>query len=508
MHSTRELLDQVVADLDRVLSGDGLAELSDGERILVLTTAGAAFRRVEAVVVETLANADSADFPHSAGCRSENELVERAALVDTQGASRICRAARLVRRDQGLTSGERLPARWPAMRDALLDGVIGVAGLLSATWPIEKISHRVGRAGILAAALCLAAEARGCTVEDLCAAAPAEGDPGDSGSVRLPSGPGVTPDDLARAAHEFASRLDQDGAIPGDDGEAHAKIRRRLTLGRTRDGLRTLRAELLPDVAAQLELILDAILNPRGDGAPLPGVAFRPSEGSSDGAAKSDAEADDRTAAQKRHDAFAAALGIAARHRDMPTVAGASPTLVVTVDAADLTRAGDGVTPETAGDARGSAGHARGLAWAGPDSPLPALAAVHIACGGVIQRVLFDRGRIIGISSTDRVFTVHQRRAIIARDKECLIPGCHVPASWCEIHHVIEHSRGGPTHTDNGVPLCWWHHRTLDTSGWEVRMDGGTPQARGPSWWDPDRRWRTPSLSRRSRSSPSRHQAA
>ncbi|WP_208636579.1 HNH endonuclease signature motif containing protein, partial [Microbacterium phyllosphaerae] len=103
--------------------------------------------------------------------------------------------------------------------------------------------------------------------------------------------------------------------------------------------------------------------------------------------------------------------------------------------------------------------------------------------------------RIIGISTTDRVFTVHQRRAIVARDKECLIPGCHVPASWCEIHHVVEHARGGPTHTDNGVPLCWWHHRSLGTSGWEIRMDDGIPQVRGPRWWDPEQRWRTPRLS-------------
>ncbi|WP_231880324.1 HNH endonuclease signature motif containing protein, partial [Microbacterium sp. H83] len=104
-------------------------------------------------------------------------------------------------------------------------------------------------------------------------------------------------------------------------------------------------------------------------------------------------------------------------------------------------------------------------------------------------------GRIVGIDTTNRVFTVHQRRAIIARDKECLIPGCHVPASWCEIHHVTEHARGGPTHTDNGVPLCWWHHRSLDTSGWEIRMHDGIPEVRGPAWWDPARRWRTPTLS-------------
>ena len=118
--------------------------------------------------------------------------------------------------------------------------------------------------------------------------------------------------------------------------------------------------------------------------------------------------------------------------------------------------------------------------------------AAHTACTGAIQRVLFDEGRIIGITTTDRVFTAHQRRAIVLRDKECLIPGCHVSASWCEFHHVVENARGGPTHTDNGVPLCWWHHRSLDTSGWEIRMVNGIPQIRGPAWWDPHQLWRTP----------------
>ncbi|CAH0174002.1 hypothetical protein SRABI98_01345 [Microbacterium sp. Bi98] len=26
-------------------------------------------------------------------------------------------------------------------------------------------------------------------------------------------------------------------------------------------------------------------------------------------------------------------------------------------------------------------------------------------------------------------------------------------------------------------------------------MDDGVPQVRGPGWWDPDERWRTPRLS-------------
>ncbi|PYD01161.1 hypothetical protein B4U78_006155 [Microbacterium esteraromaticum] len=126
---------------------------------------------------------------------------------------------------------------------------------------------------------------------------------------------------------------------------------------------------------------------------------------------------------------------------------------------------------------------------------MSASVAAHTGCSGTIQRVLNDEGRIAGIVVSDRVFTAYQRRAIVLRDQECLIPGCHVRASWCEVHHVVEHARGGPTHTDNGVPLCWWHHRTLDTSGWQIRMQSGLPEIRGPAWWDPERRWRTPRLS-------------
>ncbi|KRD49680.1 hypothetical protein ASE34_16565, partial [Microbacterium sp. Root280D1] len=108
-------------------------------------------------------------------------------------------------------------------------------------------------------------------------------------------------------------------------------------------------------VAAQLQLILDAILNPKGGGAPMPGVHFAPSEGADAGAgagtgagAGADCDdrdqfnsdprrvLDDRTASQKRHDALAMVFGIAARHTDMPTLGGAAPVLVVNVDASDL----------------------------------------------------------------------------------------------------------------------------------------------------------------------------
>ena len=76
---------------------------------------------------------------------------------------------------------------------------------------------------------------------------------------------------------------------------------------------------------------------------------------------------------------------------------------------------------------------------------------------------LAPTGRIVRLGTEERLFNRHQRRAFALRDGACIIPGCGVPAGWCEVHHVTDHAKGGPTHTDNGVLLCWWHHRFIDT---------------------------------------------
>jgi 5-methylcytosine-specific restriction protein A len=112
-------------------------------------------------------------------------------------------------------------------------------------------------------------------------------------------------------------------------------------------------------------------------------------------------------------------------------------------------------------------------------------------CTGGIQTVVVDdAGAILQLGSPERCFTAHQRRAITLRDGGCLIPGCTVSAAWCEIHHVIPDESGGPTHIDNGVMLCWFHHRTIDTSGWQIRMLRGVPHIRPPAWLDPGGTWR------------------
>ena len=180
-----------------------------------------------------------------------------------------------------------------------------------------------------------------------------------------------------------------------------------------------------------------------------------------------------RTRAQQQHDALATALFIAASSELLPTVGGAAPTLVVSARAEDVIN---------------------GTGWAtveGCDEPVGIAAAQHAGCAGVVLRVaLADNGRIEWLGTEERVFNRRQRRAIALRDAGCLIPGCGVPAAWCEIHHVHEHAKGGKTHTGNGVMLCWFHHRYLDLHGWEIRMDHGVPQVRAPLWFDPTRQWR------------------
>ncbi|WP_341810217.1 HNH endonuclease signature motif containing protein [Labedella phragmitis] len=61
------------------------------------------------------------------------------------------------------------------------------------------------------------------------------------------------------------------------------------------------------------------------------------------------------------------------------------------------------------------------------------------------------------------------------------MPGCSIPAGWCEVHHVTPHRHGGRTHVDNGVLLCWGHHQKIDSGPWRISMPNGIPHVRGPA---------------------------
>lgn len=61
------------------------------------------------------------------------------------------------------------------------------------------------------------------------------------------------------------------------------------------------------------------------------------------------------------------------------------------------------------------------------------------------------------------------------RDMTCRAPGCDVPASQCDIDHMIPYGDGGPTHASNLNCKCRSHHLMKTFFGWrEKQLPDGT----------------------------------
>ncbi|WP_345800773.1 DUF222 domain-containing protein [Microbacterium sp. AZCO] len=446
---------QLATTVGLPLREGGFRGFDDADVIEVLRTASHLQRILDGVLIEAVGEVEARSeiatrderLTSRLGCHDVNELVERVTRVSRQTASRYRKAAKGLRREPSITTGDLLDPRLPALRSALVDGIVGVDGVLAVAGPLLDMDRRVAHEDVLTADAILAAHARG----------------------EAPDGAPPASADLLRVhAQTWATFLDQDGAEPRENLATHY---RGVTLGTPSARGVPIRGNLIPDVAAQLQRIFDAV------NAPALSVRFTdPYVEAEDGEG---VPVDTRTRAQKQHDALATALSVAAASEQLPTIGGAAPTLVVSVRDEDLA-------------AGGGEGHAHET-----DMPLSPAAVRRVGCAGVIQRVTLDqRGGIRRLGTEERVFNRHQRRAIALRDGGCIIPGCGVPAGWCEIHHVTDHALGGPTHTDNGVLLCWYHHRYLDRSGWTIRMNKGVPEVRAPLWFDPHRRWRTATKSK------------
>ncbi|WP_235566985.1 DUF222 domain-containing protein, partial [Microbacterium sp. Root180] len=172
------------------------------------------------------------------------ELVQRVTRQSSRAVGEVLRGAAAVARPVAITTGEVLPAAYPAMREALASGAVGIDGLVAVV-------------GALEGAGC-APEARLAADAELAAAARGAGCDG---------GPAPCADELRVQAQVWAMFLDQDGTEPR---EARALRKRGLTLGVCRDGLVPVRGQLLPEVAGQLNTLFHAILNPKGDGPVAP----------------------------------------------------------------------------------------------------------------------------------------------------------------------------------------------------------------------------------------------
>ena len=65
---------------------------------------------------------------------------------------------------------------------------------------------------------------------------------------------------------------------------------------------------------------------------------------------------------------------------------------------------------------------------------------------------------MVGISR-QRTYTGIVRKAVQIAHRRCAHPTCDEPVDRCEVDHIIEAPKGGPTSQANGRFLCGHHNR-------------------------------------------------
>ncbi|MER7071183.1 DUF222 domain-containing protein [Terrabacter sp. NPDC000476] len=194
----------------------------------------------------------------------------------------------------------------------------------------------------------------------------------------------------------------------------------------TPTGMVGMRATLDPEAAAILHAAIDPL------SAPAPTTDEQ-----------GHTELDERTAAHRRLDALTTIVQRGVAAADGVPVTDKSKVVVI-LDYDTLVGQGPGAARTLTGQVL-SAGVARRL-----------------ACdAGIIPAVLGSESHPLDVGRTRRLFTPTQRLALTLRDKGCSYPGCSVPATWCDAHHVTHWVHGGATTTDNGALLCPRHHTTV-----------------------------------------------
>jgi hypothetical protein len=62
------------------------------------------------------------------------------------------------------------------------------------------------------------------------------------------------------------------------------------------------------------------------------------------------------------------------------------------------------------------------------------------------------------------------RRFVYVRDRECVFPGCRIPAHHTDMDHSDDYARGGETAEDNLAPACRHDHRLKHEAGWHLEQ--------------------------------------
>jgi Domain of unknown function (DUF222)/HNH endonuclease len=88
----------------------------------------------------------------------------------------------------------------------------------------------------------------------------------------------------------------------------------------------------------------------------------------------------------------------------------------------------------------------------------------------------------LDVGAVTSTIPAHLRRAVTARDRHCAFPGCRQQPAACQAHHLIPRSKGGTTSLGNLALACAFHHLiAIHRRGWTLALNGdGTTTATSP----------------------------
>ncbi|MCF8609297.1 HNH endonuclease [Gordonia sp. HY285] len=337
--------------------------------------------------------------------------------------------------------GDRLTARNPAAARALRDGVINRGHVAEISAVIDKIPARVDPDTVAAAEAQLAEVART-----------------------------LSPEGVRTAGRRLLGHLDPDGELTDD---ADRRRTRGFTLG-PQDArlMSTLRASITPALRAKLDVVLGAwaapgMNNPEDPESPHGAV----DRGDLDEAVLIAArDRDTRTTAQRNHDALAAMVDFVLGHGALGRPDRLPAELVVTV-----------TDQELAADA--------GVALTATGAHIPVKELVELAAHAVPRLAVFKNAtsEVLYLGRGRRFASKAQRLAMFVRDRGCTAPGCNVPFSRTEAHHVVRWENGGRTDLVNLGAACGRHNRAegVGPGKWETAIVAGRGVNVGRVGWRP-----------------------
>jgi hypothetical protein len=392
----------------------------------------------------------TAGLSYRMGHRQPGHLIEQITRIAPAEAARRMRLGALVRPRAAL-DGTPLPPLYAHVAAALSCGQLGADSATMITQHLQQAAARCAPDDLFEAERCLVDQAR----ED-------------------------SADLIGIQARLWRDTLDADGAEPRDE---ELRTRREITLGRERDGMTPLHGQLDPVGAARFRAMLDSYSAPgssprfrdQSDDGSLDNGALdnaSPDNDAPDDSSLEDSLPETRTPRQLRYDILLGVItaGMAADH----TTPKSKTSIVLTMRADDYLSG-------------------TGVAWlSGVQEPVSATHAQELSCDAETRLMrLGEHGEILSLGLTRRLFTHGQRLALTVRDGGCVWPHCGAPPAWCDAHHTIPWSQGGPTNVSNGVLLCPAHHQMLHHSDFELVMHHGIPHLIPPPRLNPTgREWR------------------